>query len=143
MKLKILKSTIYGILGLIFTSGGIAGLVKPNLNVSNSDSLQHIPDSDVEMHQNLIHTTMELGAAIIPIGLLLIWCAIYYKGSRLNYFFLIFFMLFASIHWYEYLQGNRDLLSPLINSIPLVLVVLLFLIHRKVGSKSDHSQPSN
>lgn len=135
-QLTIFKSTIYGVLGLIFSIGGIIGLTNPKLNVALDDATNDLTAVQEKLFQDLIHTTMELGAAITPIGLLLIWSAFYpEKVQKLNYFFLLFFLLFASLHWYEYLLGNRQIESPLINSIPLFLIIILTIKNSKVNIK--------
>lgn len=121
-----LRSILYGILGFVFTIGGIIGLIYPKLNIAEN---QHtIPE--------LIHTTMELGAAITPIGMLLIWSAFSSnKTVTLEYFYLIFFLLFSTVHWYEFLLGNRQIFSPVINSIPLLMIIVIFILPRNSTSK--------
>ncbi|MEZ4778333.1 MAG: hypothetical protein R2786_03025 [Flavobacteriaceae bacterium] len=117
------KSIVYGILGLLFSIGGSIGLINPKQNATATNE---------QIAQDLIHTTMELGAAILPIGFLLIWSALNPKKvQKLNYFFILFFLLFASIHWYEYLLGNRQIESPLLNSIPLILIIIVFAFNTK------------
>jgi hypothetical protein len=36
----------------------------------------------------------------------------------------VFIVLFAGIHWHDYLQSQRDIMSPLINTIPVLLLAV-------------------
>jgi hypothetical protein len=36
----------------------------------------------------------------------------------------------AWIHWFDYLTGHRHLMSPLINTVPFALFVLMALVSR-------------
>ena len=115
----IFKSIIYGILGFIFSIGGIIGLVYPDANIPNN----------INEVREILHATMELASAIIPIGFLLIWSAFNVRKTiKLNYFYLLFFLLFSGVHWYEFLIGNRQVLSPLFNSIPMILIIIVILL---------------
>ncbi|HPF12378.1 MAG TPA: hypothetical protein PKW08_13235 [Flavobacteriaceae bacterium] len=118
-RFELIKSLLYGILGMVFTIGGFIGLVFPQYAVSGSSSAL----------KALIHATMELGAAVTPIGLLLLWSAFHPKeGRKLQYVYLLFFLLFAGVHWYEFLVGNRTIGSPLVNSVPFLLAIAVSIL---------------
>jgi hypothetical protein len=124
----LLRRFIYAALGVVFTTGGCIALFNPESNLIPPETSPSIEGYILTLTENVLHTTMELATAIIPIGLLLIWAAINpNQTEKINYFFLLFFILFSSIHWYEFFRGNRTIISPLINSIPLVggLIVLI------------------
>lgn len=71
------------------------------------------------------HLIREEGAALVFIGLMFFWCLSHYEQRRpVHLAFLIFIVLFAGIHWHDYLQSQRDIMSPLINTIPVVLLAV-------------------
>jgi hypothetical protein len=87
--------------------------------------------SEAERTGPLIHILREEGAAGIFIGLMSIWCIFNYeKRNPVHYFLIVYALLMAAIHWFEYLTGNRRLMSPLLNTVPFAVFVLMALLSR-------------
>ena len=94
--------------------------------------------SEAERAVPLIHILREAGAAGIFIGLMSIWCIFNYeKRTAVHYFLVVYAFLMAAIHWFEYLTGHRQLMSPLLNSVPFVVFVLMVMFSRSQATVSE------
>ena len=101
---------VYGLFGTLAIGLGIAVLVRPALALP-ADGLSPLT----------AHLVREQGAEGVFIGLMAFWCLIHFERRRLVHLALVVFAgLFAAIHWAEYAQARRHLLSPLINTVPFV-----------------------
>ena len=70
------------------------------------------------------HLTRELGASLIFVGLMTYWCIPNYERRRgVHLLLTVFAVLLAAIHWYEFFLGRRSLISPVVNTIPFVLLL--------------------
>lgn len=82
------------------------------------------------------HLLREEGALGVFVGLMAFWCFAHFDQRRpVHLALLLFAALFAAIHWAEYLNGRRQLSSPLINSIP----VLALGVTAPIGRGSRYS----
>lgn len=71
------------------------------------------------------HLTRELSSAFVFIGLMFFWCIRHYAQRRpVHVAFLVFIVLFAGVHWLDYLGDRMDMMSPLVNSIPVALLLI-------------------
>ena len=119
-KMKKANQIIYGLYGALAILLGMAVLLFPG-----------VLTSEAERTDPLIHILREAGAAGIFIGLMSIWCIFNYeKRTAVHYFLIVYAFLMAAIHWFEYLSGNRHLMSPLLNSVPFAVFVLMALTSR-------------
>jgi len=102
---------VYAVFGTLALLLGVLALVAP---------ARALPP---EMYSPLAaHLLREQGAEGVFIGLMALWCATHYEQRRpVHNALLVFTLLFAAIHWAEYLQDRRSLLSPLVNSVPFLL----------------------
>jgi hypothetical protein len=72
------------------------------------------------------HLMRELGAALVFVGLMSLWCNFNYDRSRtVHYLLTLFNLLIAAIHWYDYSRGDLPLTSPLFNSLAFVAFAAL------------------
>jgi len=125
---------IYGIFGGGAILIGVVSLMFQGLLIS-----------EVHRTGELSHILREGGAAAIFVGLMSIWCIFNYeRRAAVHYFLIVFAFLMAAIHWFDFLTGHRHLMSPLINSVPLIVFVLMALLSRSTvrvevstGSDSD------
>ena len=109
-----LARLVYGVFGVLALGLGTVVVFKPALALP--------PEAFSPLAAHLMR---EQGAEGIFIGLMAFWCLVHYANRRPVHFGLVLFTgLFAGIHWAEYLQGRRQLWSPLANSLPF----LLFLV---------------
>ena len=124
---------IYGILGAIFLIAGGGAILKPDILLPEvTGSISENLDYLYKLKDSVLHLTQELGVAIFGIGATLIWATFNVeKVGTLIYAFLIFTGLFGGIHWMEYFEGNRKILSPLINSLPFALLLIVMLLQRR------------
>ena len=82
------------------------------------------------------HDLRELGAALVGIGLVTLWCIFNYERSRMiNYILTLFNLFIAAIHWYDYLIGNLPLTSPLFNSLGFVLFTVISIARHREPAK--------
>jgi uncharacterized membrane protein len=118
--MKKANQIIYGIFGALGILFGVVALLFPGMLISEPDRTGPV-----------IHLLREEGAAGIFIGLMAIWCIFNYeKRVAVHYFLIVFAFLMAAIHWSDYLTGHRRLMSPLINTVPVVVLVLMALMSR-------------
>jgi hypothetical protein len=120
MKMKKVNQIAYGLYGALAILLGVAVLLFPS-----------VLTSDAERTGELIHILREEGAAGVFIGLMSIWCIFNYeKRTAVHCFLIVYAFLMAAIHWFEYLIGHRHLVSPLLNSVPFAVFVLMALLSR-------------
>ena len=111
--MKKVTRVVYGIFGALAMILGALALVKPALALP--------PESYSPLTAHLIR---EQSAGGIFIGLMALWCLFNYDDRRPVHLALVLFTaLFAGIHWAEFLHGRRQLLSPILNSLPFVAFV--------------------
>ena len=112
--MKILAKFVYAGFGVLALFLGLLALFWPAAALP--------PDSRSAV---ALHLVQEQGAQSVFMGLMAFWCLTHFAGRRpVHIALLLFGFLFAAIHWFEYLQGHRHLLSPILNSIPFVLFVI-------------------
>jgi uncharacterized membrane protein len=108
--MKAFTLAIYAVLGALALSAGTAALLVPALAIP--------PESYSPMTAHLIR---EQAAGFVFIGLMLFWCLRHFEQRRpVHLALLLFTGLFAAIHWADYLQEHRYVLSPVINTLPVL-----------------------
>ncbi len=86
--------------------------------------MQRMPPGERAGPARLI-LTRELSSAFVFIGLMFFWCLRHYDQRRpVHLAFLVFITLFAGVHWQDYFGDRRDVMSPLVNSIPVALLAI-------------------
>jgi uncharacterized membrane protein len=119
--MKKLNSIIYGVFGAGALLYGVANLLFPATLVKEARTF---PFS---------HIMREEAAAAIFIGCMMLWCIFNYERRRVvHYFLIVFALLIAGIHWFDYVQGHLNWKSPLLNTIPLIAFMMM-----AVGSRSE------
>ena len=114
------NSIIYGLLGGGALLIGIAGLLFPAVVVPEAAH-----DSQVS------HLVREEAAAAVFIGCMFLWCIFNYERRNVvHYFLIVFTFLMAAIHWFDYLQGHKNWVSPIINSVPVIVLTTMALLSR-------------
>ena len=72
------------------------------------------------------HIFREEGAAAIFVGLMSFWCIFNYeRRTTVHYFLMVLAFLLAAIHWFDYLTGHLNWMSPLYNTVPLIVLVVM------------------
>jgi hypothetical protein len=104
---------VYGTLGIVATGLGLVVLVQPALALP------------AEAYSPLTaHLVREQGAEGLFIGIMALWCLFNQNDRRLVHLALLaFFLLFSALHWVEYFHDRRSLVSPLINSLPFLMLL--------------------
>ena len=106
---------IYGLFGAIAIVYGITNLLFPAFMVPES------AQSFV-----LSHILREQAAMAIFIGCMFLWCIFNYeRRTTVHYFLIMFAFLLAAIHWFDYLSGHLNWRSPLYNTVPLIVLVIM------------------
>src|SRR5687767_1057623 len=114
VSVEIAAKIVYGMLGSLFLVLGVIALVAP---------AAALPP---EGHSPLVaHLVREQGAHAVFLGLMSFWC-LRHLSQRVfvHYALLAFAALFSAIHWSEFLNGNRSLLSPILNTLPFLALTL-------------------
>lgn len=112
-RMKAFTFVIYAVFGALAVSAGTAALLVPALALPR------------EMYSPMTaHLIREQAAGFVFIGLMLFWCLSHFEQRRPVHFALLLFTgLFAAIHWVDYLREHRDVLSPVINTLPVLALV--------------------
>jgi len=112
--MKTLTVIVYGLFGFLAIAAGLVAWVMPVIA---------LPAGEVTPLTS--HLTRELSSAFVFIGLMFFWCIRHYEQRRpVHLALLVFIVLFAGVHWQDYFGDRRDVVSPLLNSIPVVLLAI-------------------
>jgi hypothetical protein len=104
--------SVYIVLGALSLIAGVIVLVSPGVLLP--------PE---ELTPLISHLLREEAAAFVFIGLMFFWCLTHYEQRRtVHLALLVFIILFAGVHWVDYLRAGGEIISPLINTIPVVLI---------------------
>ena len=102
---------IYAIFGGLALAAGVAALIMPSLILGDDTS------------PLTAHLVREEAAAFVFIGLMFFWCLNHFEQRRpVHFAFLVFTGLFALIHWGDYMNDQRNLLSPVVNTLPVLIL---------------------
>ena len=86
---------------------------------------------------HLAHAMRENGAAGIFIGLMAFWCAFNYERRRsVHYCLMVFALLLAAIHWVDYFAGHLPWISPVYNSVPFTVLLVMAVLDRVEASSN-------
>lgn len=123
--MKAANKIIYGFFGVLAILFGVVTLVSP------ADLLDEAARSF-----HLAHATRENGAAGIFIGLMSFWCAFNYERRRsVHYCLMVFAFLLAAIHWFDYFGGHLPWISPVYNSVPFTVLLIMAAFDRREVSR--------
>lgn len=112
--MKAFTVAVYGLFGVLAVAAGLVAFVTPAVALP-ADGMTPLTS----------HLTRELSSAFVFVGLMFFWCIRHYEQRRpVHAAFLIFIVLFAGVHWLDYLGDRRNLISPLVNSVPVALLAI-------------------
>lgn len=118
--MKTANRIIYGLFGAVALLYSVATLVSPG--VLESEAAQSV---------RVTHLMREQGAAGVFIGLMAFWCAVNYERRQsVHYLLMVFALLLAAIHWVDYFSGNIGWLSPVYNSVPFAVLLIMAVVSR-------------
>jgi uncharacterized membrane protein len=126
---KKLNFIVYGLFGGGAFLIGIAGLLFPSMVVEEAgrDSL-------------VSHLVREEAAAAVFIGCMLFSCIFNYERRNVvHYFLIVFTFLMAAIHWFDFLRGHKNWVSPIINSVPVLVLTMMALLSRSEAGVRKHA----
>jgi hypothetical protein len=113
---------LYAVIGIFSLIAGSAALIRPSLAVDRAAS-----DGLVD------HLVREQGAGFVFIGLMALWGLLRPDLRRgVHLALIVFAALFAVIHWYAFGLDQRNLVSPLVTSVPVTM--LLATMPRRQGT---------
>ena len=119
--MKKFNSIIYGLFGAGAIVYGVAALLFPA-----------VLESNVAQSFRFAHILREQGAAAIFIGLMAFWCILNYERRRgVHYCLMVFAFLLAVIHWCDYFAGHLPWMSPVYNSVPIVILSAMAVFSSK------------
>ena len=111
--MRTFTQVVYGVFGAAAIVAAIGALVSPRL--VTGDAVTPLT----------AHLMREQAAGFVFIGAMLFWCIRHFDQRRYVHLALLAFTtIFAGIHWADYLQSYRHVWSPIVNSIPSVLLAL-------------------
>ena len=112
------NSIIYAVLGAFTILYGVVNLFFPTFMVP--ESARSFP---------LSHILREQAAMAIFIGCMFVWCIFNYeRRASVHYFLMAFAFLIAAIHWFDYFAGHLPWMSPLINSVPFIVLTTMAVL---------------
>jgi len=66
---------------------------------------------------------------------MLLWCIFNYERRHtVHYFLIVFTILMAAIHWFDFLRGHKNWVSPIMNSVPVLVLAMMALLSRSEPS---------
>jgi hypothetical protein len=118
-RVRKLNSIIYGFFGVLAMVYGLGALIRPQAIVPEAGQFP------------VSHLVREQGALAVFVGLMFLWC-IFNEDRRtaVHYFLTLFAFLLAAIHWWDFFSGNLSWRSPLYNSVPFLILLLMALVNR-------------
>lgn len=126
-RMKQLHLFLYGLFGTVWLVLGV--LAVAGLALGNATSEE-------------VHLVREIGAGLVFVGLMHLWCMRNYERRLpVHMALLAFAALFAGIHWHDWLVGERGWASPVINSVPLV--VLAGMLCGQISGRHESSGPGS
>ena len=129
--MRIVARVLYVVFGVLAIGLSILTLFKPDLALPPED---YSPLT--------AHLVREQAAGGVVIGMMSFWCLLNFdRRGSVHYVLILFTAVFAGIHWAEYFQGARTLLSPLLNSVPFLAFVATAPLDFMGGKKTSHSVP--
>ena len=118
--MKRINSVIYGLFGIGAILYGAAALLFPTALESRAAE-----------SWRFTHILREQGAAAIFVGMMAFWCIFNYERRRVVHcFFIVLALLLAVIHWQDHFAGHLRWLSPIINTVPFVVLVIMWILSR-------------
>lgn len=130
--MKTVNKVIYSLFGALALLYGVAALISPALVAGNP--ARSFP---------LSHLIREQGAAGVFIGLMAFWCVVNYERRRsVHYFLMAFAFLLAAIHWLDFFAGHIGWMSPIYNSVPFTILLVMAALSPRISGANDPSIPS-
>lgn len=111
--MRIVARVVYGVFGGLAIGLSALVLFQPALALPSE-------------HYSLVtaHLVREQAAEGLFIGVMAFWCLFNFDRRRgVHFALMLFTAVFAAIHWDEYFHARRQLLSPLLNSVPFLALV--------------------
>jgi hypothetical protein len=113
--MKLAARVVYAALAVLVGLVALLALIKPSLVLSTES---YSPFT--------AHLVQEQAAGGVFVGLMALWCLFHFDQRRhVHCALLVYFALFAGIHWVEYAAGRRHIASPLLNSLPLLALLAI------------------
>lgn len=82
------------------------------------------------LYSHKVHILQEFGCSLAFLGLISWWYSFNLdKGKAINLILTIFFVLLALVHWIDFFKGNLSITSPLINSIPMLVLTVMHVYY--------------
>ena len=120
-KMKKASVVVYAIFGAVAIAIGLGALLVPGS-----------VEAEATAASNMAHLMREQGAATIFVGLMSFWCIFNFDRRRTVHLCLIVFtLLMAGIHWFDYLAGRRPLLSGILNSVPFIIFLAMLAFNKQ------------
>ena len=125
-----LNTIIYGVFGVLAMVYGFGALIRPQAIVPEAGQFP------------ISHLVREQGALGVFLGLMSVWC-IFNEDRRtaVHYFLTLFAFLLAAIHWLDFFNGHLSWKSPLYNSVPFLILLLMALVNRVAAKNLNATLP--
>lgn len=120
--MKKFSVVVYGLLGVGAILYGAVNLLFPTFMVREA------------AHSFVLsHIFREQAAMAIFVGCMFLWCIFNYERRTPVHLCLMgFAFLLAAIHWFDYLTGHLNWMSPVYNTVPFILLAAM-----AIGMKSQ------
>jgi len=112
---------VYVVLGAFSLLAAAVTLVRPEVALP--------PDLALPIARHLVR---EQAALFIFVGLMSFWCIRHYQQRRpVHLALLAFVIVFAGVHWLDFVSGRAGPKYPLINTIPVALIAVTTPLRRQ------------
>ncbi|MFL5329437.1 MAG: hypothetical protein ACJ8C4_11030 [Gemmataceae bacterium] len=122
--IKAIATALYVIVGVAFLAAGASVLLIGTtvLPTGARDTIMHVAHGDA----NTLHVLQEFGSLLVFAGLMTLWFAMRYYGSRAFHFALtVFWVLLAWVHWYDIHGVIHTGRAQLLISIPAAVFLVV------------------
>lgn len=135
MHIKPIARLLYGIFGALFLIAGVTVLLLRTVLLP--DALRNIVIDFGRGDPTTLHIIQEFGSMLVFAGLITFWFIRHYEHSKaFHWAMTVFWGLIAFVHWFNVGGPLRSVRSPMINTIPFILFLLVGLVRRYSEGKS-------
>ena len=122
--IRILAKVVYGLVGAaLLAAGAIILLVNTGLL---PDALREGVLKFSQNNLGMLHILQEFGTLMVFAGLVTFWFIRHYEQSHaFHWAMTIYWAIMAIIHWFNVAGPWTSILSPIINTIPVVVFLLI------------------
>ncbi len=134
MNVEAITKSLYGFSGVVLLLAGASVLLFETGLLPGA--VGRAVSNAVHNDAGALHIVQEFGAFLVFVGLITLWFMRHYEQSRFFHWALTAaWALVALAHWFDVRGERHSSTSPLLNSVPFIIFLLLGLLRRS-GSRA-------